>query len=570
MQRAICRRYRRSGGNDLDLHRTLIERMMIGMDIMPAATHLTCSMLSSAHPGEKFGKTNIYTMPYGIDGGKTHIGSLDLLNSDQVYSLFATGAESMGGQQADFSDLYSVKVKDKDCDLVVMNPPFTRPTGHEGKKLGIPVPSFAGFSTSEDEQRAMSRKLKRIRADFGDGNAGLASNFMDLAHRKLNDGGVLALVLPFTLNTGKAWEKARRMLDCHYSDIHIVSIAATGSTDRAFSADTGMSECLVVATKRSAAKPCTRFSNLEARPASLLEAIAASRHAKDNAITGDLRNAGAAGVRSADVIEAARSLQAGRLLLPRQARGIELPITALGAVADRGLYHMDINGRVPRGAFDIRKPYDDEIPTYPALWNHDAKRERHLIVHPDTCGDVRTGCDQKAVSTWNRTASRLHFNLDFRLNSQSLAMCLTPEKCLGGTAWPNVLPHNERHEIPLLLWGNSTLGLLMPWWKGTRQQAGRSRIKITAIPDLPVLDPRTLTEEQVTHCQDIYSRFKGREFLPANEAYRDDTRQDLDRELLFGIFSVLKLDPDLEDSLDLLRLQWCSEPSVHGGKKTRP
>ena len=74
----------------------------------------------------------------------------------------------------------------------------------------------------------------------------------------------------------------------------------------------------------------------------------------------------------------------------------------------------------------------------------------------------------------------------------------------------------------------------------------------------------------MTYCQDIYSRFKGRELLPANEAYRDNTRRELDRELLFGRFSVLKLDPDLEDSLDLLRRQWCAEPSVHGGKHTQP
>ncbi len=147
-------------------------------------------------------------------------------------------------------------------------------------------------------------------------------------------------------------------------------------------------------------------------------------------------------------------------------------------------------------------------------------------------------------------------------------MCLTPEKCIGGQAWPNVIPSNNRHEIPLLLWCNSTLGLIMHWWKGTRQQAGRSVIAITAIPDLPVLDPRALTEGQLDHCLAIFDDLKGREFLPANEAYRDETRKYLDHELLFGITSVLQLDPGLEEGLDLLRKQWCNEPSVHGGKNT--
>ena len=65
----------------------------------------------------------------------------------------------------------------------------------------------------------------------------------------------------------------------------------------------------------------------------------------------------------------------------------------------------------------------------------------------------------------------LHSNLDFRLNSQSLAMCLTPEKCLGERAWPNVIPSKTQYEIPLLLWANSTLGLILFWWQaqGSKQ-----------------------------------------------------------------------------------------------------
>ena len=574
VQRAICRRYRRAGGDDLDLHRALMESMMIGMDIMPAATHLTCLMLSSAHPRETFGQTNIHTMPYGIDSaGKTHIGALDLIDVEQAYSLFATG-ESIGGQEPDNNSVHSVSVKSASCDLVIMNPPFTRPTNHESRHSEIPIPSFAGFSTSKDEQKAMSRKLRRIKADFGDGNAGLASNFMDLVHRKLKDGGVMALVMPFALTQGKAWSRTRTMLEKHYTHVHIVSIAATGSTDRAFSADTGMAECLVVATKGSTDKPCTLFSNLESRPASLLEVISASRPAQDKAIAGDLRNAGAAGGRSLSIIKAAQSLQTGRLLLPRQARGIKVPITVLGAVAQRGLVYRDITGgpkdrsQPGRGPFVKRPIYLGEIPTYPMLWAHSAIRERRFVVH--CCGEPRYGDEERAIERWVRSASRLHANLDFQLNSQSLALCLTPEKCLGGRAWPNIIPHRARHEIPLLLWGNSTLGLLMHWWKGTRQQSGRSIITITAIPELPVLDPNALTEEQVRHCRGIYNRLKERPFLPANESYRDNARRELDRELLFGPSSVMQLDSDLENSLDLLRLQWCAEPSVHGGKLTKP
>ena len=57
-----------------------------------------------------------------------------------------------------------------------------------------------------------------------------------------------------------------------------------------------------------------------------------------------------------------------------------------------------------------------------------------------------------------------------------------------------------------------------------------------------------------------------KEFLPANEAYRDEVRQDLDRAVLVDL---LRLRDGVMESLAISRDQWCAEPSVHGGKKTR-
>ena len=554
-----------------------MEHVLTGLDVMPAATHLTCSMLSSAHPSLAYGESQIHTMPYGIDGNRTHIGALDLLNSSHSYSLFATG-ESMGGMKWDSRSRHSVTIQDKSCDLVIMNPPFTRPTNHEASHADIPVPSFAGFNKSHDEQQAMQRKLKKATTSlFSSGHAGLASNFMDLGHRKLKDGGVLALVIPFAFVRGKSWKKAREALKAHYSDIHVTSIAATGSTARAFSADTGMAECLVVATRRSGSNSCAAYSNLPARPSSLLEAAVGAKTARGQTVQGDILDTGVAGVRSTSVIEAARDLEAGNLRLPRQAQAVRLPVVTLGTVAARGLVHRDINGGptdrkkegLAQGPFIVRSIRPGEVPTYPMLWAHSAVRERKFVVQVDRCGDPRPGDETRSAERWNRAASRLHANLDFRLNSQSLAMCLTPEKCLGGRAWPNVIPQDSVHEIPLLLWANSTLGLLLFWWMGSRQQSGRAILTISALPNLPVLDPRKLKDRQLDHCHAIFDDLKDREFLPANEAWRDETRKALDRELLFGITSVLQLDRGLEEGLDLLRKQWCAEPSVHGGKGTQ-
>ena len=573
-QRAIYRRYRRTGGNDRDLHAPAMENVFVGLDIMPSATHLTCSMLSSAHPTLAYGRSQIHTMPYGFGEGVTHIGALDLLATESTASLFDTG-ESLGATEADRNTAHSVTVMDQSCDLVIMNPPFTRSTNHEAGHSEIPLPSFAGLNTSAAEQQDMARKLKRAKPLFGSGHAGLASNFMDLAHNKLREGGVLAMVLPFAFTQGKSWQAARRALHDSYSDAHIVSIATTGSTARAFSADTDMAECLLVATKRKGGRAL--YSNLAARPLSLLEALKTAKDAKAEAVSGNLLDPGAAGVRATEVITAARGLAQGRLKLPRRTQAVELPVAPLGRLAKRGLVHRDINGGPtdsdktgpPRGPFTKRAIRPGEIPAYPMLWAHNAKRERTLEVRHDSCGDPHAGDEARANERWQHAASRLHCNLDFRLNSQSLAMCVTPKECLGGRAWPNVICKDAQHELPLLLWANSTPGLILFWWRGTRQQEGRAMLTITAVPDLPILDAASLSQQQLQHCADLFHDFRQREFLPANEAYCDETRKDLDRALLFGITSVLKLDPDLEENLDLLREQWCAEPSVHGGKSTR-
>lgn len=64
-----------------------------------------------------------------------------------------------------------------------------------------------------------------------------------------------------------------------------------------------------------------------------------------------------------------------------------------------------------------------------------------------------------------------------------------------------------------------------------------------------------------------FEDFRARPFLPANEAYRDPTRQALDEAVLV---ELLVLPRTVLEPLALLRKQWCEEPTVHGGKATRP
>ncbi|MCQ3806017.1 MAG: hypothetical protein OXB92_11920 [Acidimicrobiaceae bacterium] len=637
----LSARARRGGLDDEELHPTFMEQVLVGADIMPAAVHVTASLLSAVHPSVPFGDTNVHLMPYGQVAGAGHsvaataIGSLELIDDKEAASLFGTGRTAASGRS-----VHSVNSKDAlvldhgSSDLVIMNPPFARTVGQEGDRVGIPRPAFAGFGTSEVEQKQMSKRLAEIyrakrkqpaekyqgrHPTAGHGHAGLASNFLDLAHAKVKPGGVVAFVLPATFTVSSAWSKARELLSTHYNKIIVVSIAAHGSTDRAFSDDTAMAEVLVVAVRRQgsdgaaggqnadeadkvlwvglADRPETVAQSLAAASAILARRVGSHRSAELPGVlrigdqrlgivgTGRLEDGGYGQLSELELADTCLGLLDSRLRLPRH-EPLPLRVARLGDLGRSGPGNAGIGVKptsadaVERGTGAYAAPfwiYDLQSGTerwkaasYPALWAHSSRsgRENRLEVLPDAYGEVRPGCTaDQGREVWSRAASRVHINLDFRLNSQRLGACLTPRACIGGRAWPSYLVDAPVHELPIVLWLNTTVGLLGRWWVGSRQQQGRSLLSVGRIAEIPVLDCRALSGEQLTDASEVFARFRLREFLPANEAHRDEVRQQLDQAVLCDL---LGLPESILDPLDTLREQWCREPTVHGGKRTRP
>ena len=164
--RALAARFRRTGGDDQSLHRRMIESALIAADIMPAATHLTASMLSSAHPGTTFGQTRVHALSYGEQSQeKRHtmaLGALDLIEDDAAPSLFGTGATVAHGKGTDVAAKSSqeMNLPAETADLVIMNPPFTRPTNHETAEVPAPrlVQVCAGSNIRESLPPAAERR----------------------------------------------------------------------------------------------------------------------------------------------------------------------------------------------------------------------------------------------------------------------------------------------------------------------------------------------------------------------------------------------------------------------------
>ena len=170
--------------------------------------------------------------------------------------------------------------------------------------------------------------------------------------------------------------------------------------------------------------------------------------------------------------QTAYELSRSKLWLPGWTSPTEFRIVTLGEIGILGSYHLDIIGPVPRGPFDKVAP--SPTATYPALWNHDAKKETRIVCEPDSQLQVRQGMEDKAARVWD-TASHSHLNLDYTFGSQPLAVAFTDQESLGGSVWGDVTFSEKRFDQAFSVWANSTLGLLSYWWHSSRSQSSKAR-----------------------------------------------------------------------------------------------
>ena len=600
--RRVNRLHRLAGGEPEQLHSYMMENSLTACDVLPSAAHLTASMLSSAHPGSIYQQTRTVTTEYGkTENGGISVGSLDLLNGRTAIRALipvsdAVAVTGTGEVRAHLN----VNMPAASQDLVIMNPPFTRAgSDWEGdERKSDAVKPFRGLSNDLATQNKMSAAARRYATGTcAHGYAGLASYFVALADKMVSDDGTLALVLPLTAMQGTSWQGVRDLVRRSYGDVTVVSVAASRPGNQSFSADTGMAEVLLICRKSPAAvRGRGRFIALKQRPRNEMEGSEIARALTTLLANAELRTLeggtyggnrliiglselgeiidapldngpwSVVGIADYTVAQAAFQLAQGRVtlpgVLPPDAPGI--PISTVGEICLVGFHDANIVGRGAQAAFIRSEP--SNASTYPMLWGRNSRLQQRLVVEPDSQGRVMIGKEERSAVIWN-TRSHAHHSRDFGFNAQSLGVAFTESQSIGGRAWPSVKFDSREQEIAYTLWGNSTLGLLLYWYHSSRQQSGRGLMPVTAIRTMPTLDIRRLTPEQLGTAATIFDDLRDVEFLPANEAYRDDKRKELDRRVLT---EMLGLPVSILEPLDLLRLKWCSEPSVHGGKRTRP
>ncbi len=594
----ILELHEQAGSNGSSIHIQMIENNLVGCDILPNASHLTASLLTSTYPDLKIGNTRIYTMPYGRQkDGIYALGALDLFDEPEAtipLPMMGTEIQQVGGED-DLTVVTEHEFQHKEFDIVVLNPPFTRPDSDASS--GTPKAVFKGSDRAKEEEQNMRQARKQKKWRVGNGNAGLASDFVDLADKMLKENGKsrMGFILPITCLAVSDWKNVRNLWSTKYYDVVVLTIADAKAEDCAFSADTSMAECMVVATKGKKENNTGRgtFLSLSHRPQSVLEAIEIAniinkfenlRRLEDEPSGGEPLKVGeeafghalncplqidrswdAVRIKEMALIQSAHRLANGEMWLPTQAAPSEIPICLVNDIAKISASHRDIFEKSERGAFDIEKGCTD-TDLYPGLWHLNAPAQRAMVVEPDCHAIPRPNRHEKAQMILTRSG-RVHFNVDIGFSANSLGVLFTEKPSLGISSLPNVVFEKLICDYVWTLWGNSTLGLLLHWAHSGKQQPGRGRGSRTSLLQMPTLDVRCLSDKALENAERIFHDLKHKRMLPFNESDHDPVRHELDRRLLNEVLDITS--EDAHNAVHRLRELLCAEPSIHGGKKSR-
>ena len=591
-----------------ELHRGAMEYGLRGTDISPIAAHLTSSSLANIGRGESYRETQIGWVKVG---GKTAlIGALEYLRVTFTEDLFGQSLGRAGGVQHEAS---SVEVQHGSVDWILMNPPYSRTRGGQS---AFDLTNL----TKEDRKRCQKRWKALMRDEPANLRAGMAASFLVLAKHKVKVGtGRIGFVLPLTCAFADTWTETRRMIESEFKDILLIATASGASLRQAsFSADTGLEEMLLVATRRknpqerirallhcvTLYEPCTRNGEAGEVARAIEQAkvqcaatntthpitVGSSEigcitvmHANGEGLPWNM-----VGVTHGGLALAADVLTRGTL---DHIGGTPIPLgLEMGTIED--IFHVGPThhlighpkGSEPIGAFEFH-PVTSEIDAIGvdrALWEASAKKQRSLRVLPTHKGLAPPGVGSPEQRQKMRSyASTLFYARNIRWTSQALLSASTAHPALGGRAWTALIHEDMRVRKAFALWWNSTLGMIVHWTQGQRTQNGRSTTQIGALRKIPCPRLDRLSDAILEMAAARFDALSNQSLLPAKDAAKDPVRKEIDA-AVSNILEIHKAqsvseevmslqsvpDSGIRNAMEILRTLWCAEPSVHGWKES--
>lgn len=183
---------------------------------------------------------------------------------------------------------------------------------------------------------------------------------------------------------------------------------------------------------------------------------------------------------------------------------------------------------------------------YPGFWNHDATKVLTIAQAPNATLLARTEALptrklKDAIAVWSK-AGRILLVSRLRTNTHRVIATGYPTKVLGNTWWGfDNSALNENQRKALLLWLNSTLGILSYYGRRAITEGAWVQMKKPAWSSMQVLNVRKLSKANLAVLGTAYDALSTRELAPIAQLNVDKVRQQIDA----VICKVLGL-PDLE------------------------
>ena len=298
----------------------------------------------------------------------------------------------------------------------------------------------------------MQAALKSKNTRVTDGKSGFVSAFVDLADKKLKTGGTMGLILPLTVLRSPTTEKLRNMWATEYHDVIVITMAQAKARGSAFSADTGMAECIVVATKgidKNTGRG--KFVCLNQKPQSGLEAIEianrinrsnSTRKLEDAPDGGDIISVGSTSIgqmldspindgvawiatraKSMALLQTAHRIRDGKLHLPMSRVAVSVHICQVHNIAKVGSADAY---RKKDGSFIMVEGCEPNSDGYDALWKVNAPLQRSMVAEPDYTAIPRSN-DNAMVNRVLDCFSKTHYHINLTFGANSIIIFLYRE-----------------------------------------------------------------------------------------------------------------------------------------------
>ena len=564
--------------NDRDmtiLHQTLMQNVMHGYDVLPTAVHLTASTLALLAPEVALDRMNLFVMPLGIDHDKPRLGSLDFFESSEVKTQFALDDSHLESVRSSVTSTDMSNAWVPKLDLCVMNPPFVRSTG--GNLL---------FGSLPKERKTLQAALSKLAKSLAvSTTAGLGAMFVPLARLHTKPGGRIAFVLPLALATGEAWAAIREIIANYF---HLELVVSSHDIERYnFSENTNLSEIMFIARRLSnGEKPkLTSYVKLWHNPRTIHEALdCASRMINAINVHGVKKNE-AQVIRGTDgqpigeivrlpapvgkeIWNAATIAQSHLLNVHTNLfhhHRVQIPVSHL--TADVKLCRLDELGELGYDSRDIMDAFDvDQTSTewspYAGFWNHDSKKVKTIAQKPNSTLLARTKPLARrnlkpAEPVWAKSAKTLLVSR-IRSNTHRLIATSFTTKVLGNTWWAfDDKDLTELQRKALLVWLNSTFGILSLFGQRVVTAGAWMSIKKPAWSSMQVLDVRVISEDRLEQLGATFDAVASLPLEPVATLNIDPVRIRIDED----ICRILDL-PDIESIRQLL----AREPSLTSKK----